>query len=162
MVYGLTKGQASPTSQKGFQTPVQVKGVSSEPFNPVSVALALRAGFVSRVSIGNYAHAKSVLKEAFLHKGYALVDIFQPCVVFNKVNTYQWFNDNTYELESNHEKNNLPAAMGKALENDPLPLGIFYQKEHLTFEDHLRENEKGALYDHTHDVKKIQALFEMY
>ena len=162
MVYGLTKGQASPTSQKGFVTPVQVKGVSSEPFNPISVALALHAGFVSRVNIGNYAHAKTVLKEAFLHKGYALVDIFQPCVVFNKVNTYKWFRDNTYELENTYEKNNLPSAMHKALENDPIPIGIFYQSEHSTFEDHIRGNDKNALFSLTHDMKKLQELFEMY
>ena len=162
MVYGLTKGQASPTSQKGFQTPVQVKGVTNEPFNPISVALALKAGFVSRVNIGNYAHAKTVLKEAFLHKGYALVDVFQPCVVFNKVNTYKWFRDNTYELENTYEKNNLPSAMHKALENDPIPIGIFYQSEHTTFEDHIRGNDKNALFSLTHDMKKLQELFEMY
>ena len=162
MVYGLTKGQASPTSQKGFETPVQVKGVSSEPFNPISVALALKAGFVSRVNIGNYAHAKTVLKEAFLHKGYALVDIFQPCVVFNKVNTYKWFRDNTYELESTYEKNDLPSAMQKALENDPIPIGVFYQSERTTFEEHIRGDEKNALFNLTHDLKKLQELFETY
>ncbi|PHS37827.1 MAG: 2-oxoacid ferredoxin oxidoreductase [Sulfurovum sp.] len=162
MVYGLTKGQASPTSQKGFVTPVQVKGVSSEPFNPISVALALKAGFVSRVNIGNYAHAKTVLKEAFLHKGYALVDIFQPCVVFNKVNTYKWFRDNTYELESTYEKNNLLSAMQKALENDPIPIGIFYQSERSTFEEHFRGEDKKALFTLSHDLKKLQALFETY
>ncbi len=162
MVYGLTKGQASPTSQKGFETPVQVKGVSSEPFNPISVALALKASFVSRVNIGNYAHAKTVLKEAFLHKGYALIDIFQPCVVFNKVNTYKWFKDNTYELESTYEKHNLPSAMEKALENDPIPIGVFYQSERTTFEEHIREDEKNALFSLTHDIKKLQELFEMY
>ncbi len=162
MVYGLTKGQASPTSQKGFETPVQVKGVSSEPFNPISVALALKAGFVSRVNIGNYAHAKTVLKEAFLHKGYALVDIFQPCVVFNKVQTYKWFRDNTYELESTYEKNNLPSAMEKALENNPIPIGIFYQSERTTFEEHIRGDEKNALFNRIHDIKKLQELFEMY
>ena len=162
MVYGLTKGQASPTSQKGFETPVQIKGVSSEPFNPISIALALKAGFVSRVSIGNYAHAKTVLKEAFLHKGYALVDIFQPCVVFNKVNTYKWFRDNTYELENSYEKNNLYSAMGKALESDPIPIGIFYQSERTTFEEHIREGDKNALFNLTHDMEKLQKLFEMY
>lgn len=162
MVYGLTKGQASPTSQKGFQTPVQVEGVTSEPFNPISVALALKAGFVSRVSIGNYAHAKEVLKEAFLHKGYALVDIFQPCVVFNKVNTYQWFNENTYELNETHKKRDLLHAMQKALENDPLPLGIFYQSKQTTFEEHHRKGNIRPLYTVTHDVDKIQKLFERY
>ena len=89
MVYGLTKGQASPTSQKGFTTKVQVDGVGNEPFNPLAVALGLKAGFVSRVNIGNAAHAKEVLKAAFLHPGYALVDILQPCVTFNKVDTFK-------------------------------------------------------------------------
>lgn len=162
MVYGLTKGQASPTSQKGFQTPVQVNGVSNEPFNPISVALALKAGFVSRVNIGNYAHAKIVLKEAFLHKGYALVDVFQACVVFNKVNTHKWFKANTYELENSYDSRNLPSAMIKALENDPMPLGIFYQTENLTFEEHQRGDEKRALFSLTHDIKKLQKLFEAY
>lgn len=162
MVYGLTKGQASPTSQKGYKTPVQVEGVSSEPFNPISVALALKAGFVSRVNIGNYAHAKETLKEAFLHKGYALVDIFQPCVVFNKVNTYQWFKNNTYELDHSHDRSNLISAMTKALENDPIPIGIFYQKDTLTFEESIRGNGAKALFTQTHDIEKIQKLFESY
>jgi 2-oxoglutarate ferredoxin oxidoreductase subunit beta len=162
MVYGLTKGQASPTSQRGFETPVQVKGVSNEPFNPISVALALKAGFVSRVNIGNQTHAKTVLKEAFLHKGYALVDVFQPCVVFNKVNTYKWFKDNTYELDSSYEKHSLPSAMVKALENDPIPIGIFYQDEHTTFEEQLWGNEKKSLVCVTHDIKKLQELFDSY
>ena len=162
MVYGLTKGQASPTSQKDFKTLVQPKGVSNEPFNPISVALALKASFVSRVNIGNYIHAKAVLKEAFLHKGYALVDIFQPCVVFNKTNTYKWFSDNTYELESSHDSKNLTAAMIKSLENNPIPIGIFYKTENITFEEHMRGEEKSALYSLQHNIKKVQELFERH
>ena len=162
MVYGLTKGQASPTSQKAFKTPVQVKGVSSEPFNPISVALALKAGFVSRVNIGNYAHAKAVLKEAFLHKGYALIDIFQPCVVFNKINTYQWFKANTYELQSTYDNKDISSAMQKALEKDPIPIGIFYQNERMSFEEYIRGDETNALFSLTHDIKKLQELFEAY
>ncbi|QOR62869.1 thiamine pyrophosphate-dependent enzyme [Sulfurovum sp. ST-21] len=162
MVYGLTKGQASPTSQKGFKTPVQVKGVNNEPFNPVSVALALKAGFVSRVNIGNYTHAKSVLKEAFLHKGYALVDVFQPCVVFNKVNTYKWFKENTAEIEDSHDSSNLLSAMQKALENAPVPIGIFYQTMQSTFEENLRGDDTRALYSLSHDIDKLQLLFGAY
>jgi len=162
MVYGLTKGQASPTSQRGFETGVQVKGVNSEPFNPISVALALKTGFVARVNIGNYEHAKTVLKQAFLHKGYALVDIFQPCVVFNKTNTRKWFNSNTHELENDHDSSNLSMAMQKALENDPIPIGIFYQSERHTFEDYFYGDEKKALISVSHDLKKLQGLFEKY
>jgi len=115
MVYGLTKGQASPTSQRGFVSKVQVDGAKNEPFNPLSVALSLKAGFVSRVNIGNYSHAKEVLKATFLHKGYALVDIFQPCVVFNQVNTYQWFKKHTYLLEEDYDGSNFEERSKKPM-----------------------------------------------
>lgn len=162
MVYGLTKGQASPTSPKGFQTAVQVKGVTSEPFNPISVALALKAGFVSRVNIGNFAHAKTVLKEAFLHKGYALIDIFQPCVVFNKTNTYKWFKSNTYELDASYQPNDLASAMHKALEQDPIPIGIFYRFESDTFSETHRVGDKRALLTLSHDLQKLNTFFKRY
>ena len=94
MVYGLTKGQASPTSRIGFKTPVQVAGVILEPLNPLAVAIALDASFVARAYIGDMDQTKEIFKKAINHKGYALVDVFQPCVTFNKLNTYQWFKDN--------------------------------------------------------------------
>jgi 2-oxoglutarate ferredoxin oxidoreductase subunit beta len=99
MVYGLTKGQASPTSQPGFVTPLQTEGVCQEPFNPLSVAIALNASFVARVYVGAFEQAVAVFKAAIEHRGYALVDILQPCVTFNKVNTYAWFQEHTYPLE---------------------------------------------------------------
>lgn len=164
MVYGLTKGQASPTSQRGFVSKVQVEGAKNEPFNPLSVALSLKAGFVSRVNIGNYSHAKEVLKAAFLHKGYALVDIFQPCVVFNQVNTYQWFKENTYLLEEGYDSSNFEEALKKAYESMPMPLGILYQRreELPTFEMHVRGEDHRPLHEVRHDHKKIQELFEKY
>jgi 2-oxoglutarate ferredoxin oxidoreductase subunit beta len=164
MIYGLTKGQASPTSQKGFVTKVQVNGVENEPFNPLSVALSMKAGFVSRVNIGSYKHAKEVVKAAFLHKGYALVDIFQPCVVFNKVNTYQWFKENTYELDESHDRFDMGEALKKAYETMPMPLGIIYQEKERqnTFEENLRGEDTSPLYEHQHDPDKIQELFESY
>src|SRR3989338_2986843 len=102
MVYGLTKGQASPTSERGFVTPVQIGGVILEPFNPIAVAIALDASFVARAFVGHQKETKTILKEAIEHHGYALVDIFQPCVTFNKINTYQWFREHTYYLDEKH------------------------------------------------------------
>ena len=162
MVYGLTKGQASPTSQIGFTTKVQVDGVGSEPFNPLAVALALKAGFVSRVNIGNAAHAKEVLKAAFLHPGYALVDILQPCVTFNKINTYHWFRENSYPLDVSHDTGNIGAAMQKALETMPMPLGVFYQNRGSTFEQRIRRGDTKPLYATRHDRMQLQDLFEKY
>jgi 2-oxoglutarate ferredoxin oxidoreductase subunit beta len=129
MVYGLTKGQASPTSERGFKTPVQVEGVILEPFNPLAVAIALDASFVARVFIGFKDHAKEILKKAILHKGYSLVDIFQPCVTFNKINTYPWFREHTYLLDASHDPKDRTKAFQKAIETEKLPLGIFYLNE---------------------------------
>jgi 2-oxoglutarate ferredoxin oxidoreductase subunit beta len=165
MVYGLTKGQASPTSLKTFATKVQVHGVSNEPFNPLSVALALRASFVSRIYVGHMDHAVHVVKEALLHPGYALVDIFQPCVTFNKLNTYKWFAQNSYLLdEAEHDPQNHLQAMEKALQEGPFPLGIFYQNTGATFEENIwHSHEKTRpLYARTHDTEAIQKSFDRF
>ncbi len=129
MVYGLTKGQASPTSRRGFVTPVQVDGVISEPFNPLSVAISLNASFVARVFAGDIPQSVEIVKKAILHKGYALVDILQPCVTFNKINTFKWFKDNTYYIAPSHDPKNRLAAFELAIQNDRLPLGILYINE---------------------------------
>ena len=126
MVYGLTKGQASPTSQPGFKTSVQVDGVILGQFNPLAVALSLDASFVARAFIGDMEQTKDIIKQAVTHKGLALVDIFQPCVTFNKINTFQWFKANTYYLESTYDPHDRVHAFQRALEAEKLPLGVFY------------------------------------
>lgn len=138
MVYGLTKGQASPTSRRGFITPVQLSGVSAEPFNPLAVAIALKASFVARAFIGDQDGTREIIKQAVRHRGYALVDILQPCVTFNKTNTYQWFRENTYNLDEDHDPHDIKAAFSRAMEDEKLPLGIFYiGPERATFEENL-------------------------
>ncbi|NHJ00784.1 MAG: 2-oxoacid ferredoxin oxidoreductase [Candidatus Heimdallarchaeota archaeon] len=137
MVYGLTKGQASPTSQFGFITPVQVQGVTNEPFNPVALAIALDASFVARVSISDQENAKMIIKTAIENKGYSFVDILQPCVSFNKINTWKWFKENTYYLEETHNPKDKVEAFKRATEKGKLPLGVFYVNSKPTFEDYL-------------------------
>ncbi|TET67505.1 MAG: 2-oxoacid ferredoxin oxidoreductase [Candidatus Aminicenantes bacterium] len=138
MVYGLTKGQASPTSQIGFKTPVQVKGVFLEPFNPLALAIALDASFVARAFSGDIEQTKEILEQAISHKGFALVDIFQPCVSFNKVNTHKWFKENTYYLDKSHDPLNRAVAFQKAVEREKLSLGIFYRNDKKsTFEENV-------------------------
>ena len=126
MVYGLTKGQASPTSERGFTTPVQVAGVINEPFNPVAVALALDASFIARAFSSDIPKAVAIVKAAIRHKGYSLVDIFQPCVTFNKTNNYKWYQDHTYYLDDAWDPTNRPAAFAKAIEKDRYCLGVIY------------------------------------
>ena len=165
MVYGLTKGQASPTSQIGFKTPVQVGGVFLEPFNPLAVAIALDAGFVARGFAGDAEQTKEIIKKAIKHKGYALVDIFQPCVSFNKFNTYEWFKKHTCYLEDSHDHSNRNEAFKQATEKEKLPLGIFYTNlDKKTFEENIgiyQENQQ-PLYERKPNIGKLHNLIETF
>jgi 2-oxoglutarate/2-oxoacid ferredoxin oxidoreductase subunit beta len=165
MVYGLTKGQASPTSRIGFKTPVQVAGVFLEPFNPLAVAISLNASFVARAFSGDAEQTKEIFKQAIEHKGYALVDVFQPCVSFNKLNTFEWFKKNTYYLDDSHDPCDRNQAFKKATENGPFPLGIFYTNpEKRAFEENTgiyKENQK-PLYQRKPDIGKLQNLIKTF
>ena len=135
-IYGLTKGQASPTTAVGQITGVQTAGSMNEPLNPLLVALALGAGFVARAFSGDKVHLTSIMVEAMKFKGYALVDILQPCVSFNKINTFQWYSKRIYKLEENYDCTDRLKAMEKAMEwGDRIPIGILYQQEKQTFND---------------------------
>lgn len=161
MVYGLTKGQASPTSLKGFVTPVQTEGVVTEPFNPMAAAIAQDASFVARVNVGDPLHATKIITEAIKHKGFSLVDIFQVCPTFNKVNDYDWFKENTYNLDESHDIHDRTEAFKKATEPNKLALGIFYKKVKPTYEDmlHVTSFEK-PLYKMRLDRKKLNRFID--
>lgn len=127
MIYGLTKGQASPTTMTGMETPVQVFGVFAEPLNPLALAIAVGAPFVARAYAGDMEQTKKIIKQAISFKGFALVDIFQPCVSFNKLNTFPWFREHTYYLEEGHDPLDRVKAFARAIEADRLPLGVFFK-----------------------------------
>ncbi|MGE4274478.1 MAG: thiamine pyrophosphate-dependent enzyme [Candidatus Methanomethylophilaceae archaeon] len=163
MVYGLTKGQASPTSLRGMRTKVQVDGVSNEPFNPLSVAIAMGATFVARVFPGNKAQTKQVLKEAIQHKGYALVDCFVQCVAMNKLNTFQWYKDHTYELEDTHDPTDRQMAFLRASETDRYPTGVFYREEGRPVfweESAAYRRSDDPLFRRSVDLGKLQRLLD--
>ena len=143
-VYGLTIGQTSPTSMKGFKTKANPEGEISEPVNPMSLAISAGASFVSRSFAGDIPHAVDTIKQAVRHKGFSLVDIFQPCVTFNKLNTYQWFRERVYKLEG-HDPSDKDAAFKKSLEDDKLPIGLFYREERETYEEQLDALKKAPL-----------------
>jgi len=163
MVYGLTKGQASPTSRAGFKTSVQVDGVMEEPFNPIAIAIAQDASFVARAYSADTNETKEIIKKAIKHKGYSLVDIFQPCVTFNKVNTYEWFKENTYYLEDTHNPYDRTTAFKRSIENGKLPLGIFYlNEEKPIFEESLSPFSKNTepLFKRAADLLELKKLIE--
>jgi 2-oxoglutarate ferredoxin oxidoreductase subunit beta len=137
-VYGLTKGQASPTSLEGFVTKAQPHGTYSAPFNPAAVAVAMNAGFVARGFSGNEDHLAAMIKLAMAHDGFALVDILQPCVSFNKVNTYKWYKDRCRVLPDDYNPSDWTTAMSTAMKMDPeIPIGVIYENKRPAFESHF-------------------------
>lgn len=158
MVYGLTKGQASPTSQIGYRTAVQKYGVQDRPFNPISFAISQEASFVARANAADKEQTKEIMKAAIENNGFALVDIFQPCVSFNKVNTYKWFKDHTYYLEDDYDPTDRIEAFKKSIETENYPLGIIYKnEERKTFEERLPvyEQNKTPIIKRERDIQKV-------
>jgi 2-oxoglutarate ferredoxin oxidoreductase subunit beta len=142
-IYGLTTGQASPTSLLGMKSKTTPWGVIETPFNPIAYAILGGATFVARGFSGDVAHLKEIFKQAIEHQGFAFVDVFQPCVTFNKLNTYDWFRQRVYKLEdTKHKTQNREAAMEKAMEDmrsnyKKVPIGVFYKEKAPTYEDQL-------------------------
>lgn len=135
-IYGLTKGQGSPTTAMGQETTLQFDGVKVEPVQPLTLSLTMGAGFVARGFSGDIPHLVSIMKEAILYKGYAHVDILQPCVVWNKVNTFAWYKKRAYYLDEDYDYTNKEEAFKKSMEfGDKIPIGILYKVEKETYGD---------------------------
>jgi len=133
-IYGLTKGQASPTTAEAFVTKAQPEGVLSAPFNPIAVAVAMQAGFVARGFSGMSDHLAELIQQGIAHQGFALIDILQPCVSFNKVNTFAWYKKRSYPLSTEYDPTDWGAAMKQAMEwGERIPLGIIYRNERPPF-----------------------------
>lgn len=160
-IYGLTTGQASPTTQKGMKTKSTPHGNLENPFNPISVAIASGGTFVARVFIGDIAHAVKIFKEAISHKGFSFVDVLQPCVSFNKLNTYDWWRKRVYKLEeSGYEPNDRKKALEKAFEEvesnyERIPVGIFYKEEKETYEEQNPQIKEKPLIEHEPASKEM-------
>ena len=139
MVLGLTTGQATSTSQQGFKSKSTPFGVIPPMLNPVAHALVSDGTFVARGFSGDMFHLKNLIVEAIKHRGFAFIDVFQPCVTFNYLNTYDWFRQRVYKLEEEgHDVTDRKKALEKALEwGDRIPIGIFYNKERPIYRDNL-------------------------
>ncbi|MDD5513179.1 MAG: 2-oxoacid:ferredoxin oxidoreductase subunit beta [Candidatus Omnitrophica bacterium] len=147
-IYGLTKGQASPTTDEGQQTPVQVDGVVLEPLRPLELALALGAGFVARGFAGEMEHLSRIIIEAVNHKGFSLIDVLQPCTTFNKVNTFEWYRQRVYKLndDNTYDFTDKFSAYQKAAEwPKRIPIGVIYKIEKKTYEEKTGISAKPAL-----------------
>jgi 2-oxoglutarate ferredoxin oxidoreductase subunit beta len=160
-IYGLTKGQASPTSGEGFVTKAQPDGVMSYPFNPVAVATAMKASFVARGFSGEINHLSDLIREAISHRGFAVVDILQPCVSFNKVNTYAWYKDRCKSLPKDYDPTNHETALKVAFEwGDPIPIGLIYRNDRPSYEERIPALRGGPLIQRRVDRNKLHDIME--
>jgi len=163
-IYGLTKGQASPTTEEGHITDVQPEGSLNTQMNPLLIAIALGAGFVARGFTGEKEHLKYLMKEAIDFNGYAIVDILQPCVSFNKINTFQWYNKRVYKLDESYEYDNFEKSILKAREwGDKIPIGIIYRKEKPSFIDKIPFLRAGLpLVEREPDIRMVQKFMDEF
>jgi 2-oxoglutarate ferredoxin oxidoreductase subunit beta len=135
-VYGLTKGQPSPTSDPGWTGSLNRSGVISGPFPPLAVAVALGCGFVARGLAADVEFTADLMLQAIRFKGFALVDILQPCVTFNKKNTYQWYGRMAVKIPPGHDATDRMKAFALALEwEERIPIGVLYRSARPTFEE---------------------------
>jgi 2-oxoglutarate ferredoxin oxidoreductase subunit beta len=139
-IYGLTKGQASPTSDAGFVTKTTPRGSINPACNPLLLAVASDCSFVARGFAGEIDHLADLIKAGIQHKGFALIDILQPCVSFNRVNTFKWYSDRVYEIDSDstYDTKDRLNAFQKAQEwGDKIPIGIIYRIQRPTLEEQI-------------------------
>lgn len=162
MIYGLTTGQTSPTSEKGMRTKSTPSGVIEVPVNPITLAISSGATFVSRSFAGDVKHHQKTIVDAVNHRGFSLIDVFQPCVTFNRVNTYDWYKQRLYELEvEGHDAGDKLAAFTKAHEwGDRIPIGVFYRVQSPTYEDELPQIKDVPLVKQGIDKIDISGLME--
>jgi len=158
-VYGLTKGQASPTSDVGFITKTTPYGAAS-PINPIALAIVSGASFVGRGFAGDIDHLSNLIKKGITHRGFALIDILQPCVSFNHKNTFQWYRERVYDLEDErYDPSNKKAALEKALIwGEEIPIGIIYEENLPVHEDQLPALSEGPLVKQKIDPRRVERL----
>jgi 2-oxoglutarate/2-oxoacid ferredoxin oxidoreductase subunit beta len=163
-IYGLTKGQASPTTDVGYVTDVQVMGTINEPFNPVLVALAAGAGFVATAFSGEKEHLVEMMKEAINYRGYSLVNILQPCVSFNKVNTFAYYKKKISKLGDDYDFSKKENAVRLAMEwGEKIPIGIIYKKQKEDYHSKIEFlNNAPPLIDQKHDMTLVKKMAEEF
>jgi 2-oxoglutarate ferredoxin oxidoreductase subunit beta len=164
-IYGLTKGQYSPTSEQGKRTPTSPRGSIERPVNPEALALALGATFVSRGYSGELRHLVWLIGEALQHPGYALVDVLQPCVTWNRSYAYAFYKDRVYKLdeEEGYDPSDRAAAWEKAHEwGERIPIGIFYRDASVpSYEEQVPALQAGPLVEQpleTLTAEQVEAL----
>jgi 2-oxoglutarate ferredoxin oxidoreductase subunit beta len=163
-IYGLTKGQASPTSDEGLITKTTPEGAFPA-MNPIGLAIVAGGSFVARAFAGDIDYLSQLIQRGIRHRGFALIDILQPCVSFNHKNTLKWYRERVYKLDE--EKSYRPGDKKQALEKaqewgERIPIGIIYEQKRPTFGDKLPALQKGSLVKQKLELVRVRALMEEF
>ena len=155
-IYGLTTGQASPTSMEGHKTKSTPRGNVEKPLQPLALALTMGATYVARGFSAEPKDLTKLIADAIAHRGFSLIDVFSPCVTFNKLNTYAWFKERVYKLEEEgHDTGDMDAALQKSFEfGDKIPIGLLYREERPIYDDSEPILQQGPLVDQPLGIDK--------
>jgi 2-oxoglutarate ferredoxin oxidoreductase subunit beta len=158
-IYGLTKGQTSPTSQVGFVTKTTPKGSPDRSISPMLLAMASGATFVARGFSGKPKELAELIVRGIDHNGFAFIDAFSPCPTFNKVNTFKYYREETRELPPDYDRTDRIKALEYAASEEPKYLGILYEAQGESFEDHIAAGQAGSEAD---APKVIESIFRRF
>lgn len=166
-VFALTTGQTAPGAKKGFKSKSTPEGTFEEPYNPLAITLAANAGFAGRGFSGDIPYLSTLITKAMEHKGFSFLDVMQPCVTFNTINTHDWYRQRIYKLEEKgYTPNDRLKALEKAYEgfydDGKLPIGIFFQEEKPTYEQQLPQLSNLPLRDLPHNNKCLEEIFKEF
>lgn len=161
-VYGLTKGQASPTTPEGMKTDSTPTGAIDEPLNPVAVALAADCSMVSRGFAGDVPHLTDLLVQSLRHRGFSLLDVLQPCVTFNHMNTYAWWYKHIEKISEPHVTSDKMAAWALATNTPKVPIGVFYQADRPVYQDRVPALKHGPLVHQDHAARDLTTVLKAY
>jgi len=163
-VYGLTTGQGAPTAQSGYKSKSNPAGTLEQPINPLALAISQGASFIGQAFAGNVPHMVEMIKKAVAHRGFSLLNVLQPCVTYNKINTYAYYQEHTYMLGDDYDPTDMDAAMKIALEMtfaDRFALGTIYEVDRPTYADQLPQLADQSLASRPRftDVKQLVGEF---
>ncbi|MEP7167154.1 MAG: thiamine pyrophosphate-dependent enzyme [Candidatus Woesebacteria bacterium] len=162
-VYGLTTGQAAPTTPKGWETKSTPTGQIEVPVNPIAIAASTGASFIARGYAGNIPFTSELIKKAINHKGFSLVDTFQPCVTFNKHNTHVWYNEHTNKLDETRDTSDPMEAIKLSMDPEKLHLGVLYENQTVKpYHEWVPNLTKGSLVKQFATQVSLAESFKQY
>jgi 2-oxoglutarate ferredoxin oxidoreductase subunit beta len=161
--YSLTTGQMSPTTEKGTKTKSTPEGSIEEPLNPIALALSNHATFVAREFAPDIPRLILRIGQAISHVGFSLIDILQPCPIFNPSQSLEWYRERLVKLEDeNHSPDDLEGAWKQSMQNNKLAIGLFFKEDKPAYHQQVSELEEGPLVKRSIETIDLSVLIKEF